>query len=228
MGDTDASKVVVLDGGPADNMAFDRTRTALLELIGGRAADVQVFALRDLKLAHCIGCWTETPGICRYHEAAGVAIVRAVIASDTVVLLTPVTFGGYSAQTKQIIDRFAALVLPYFQLEHDEVHHRPRYAHNPRWVAVGVQNEPIPEDARIFKLVAGAERHCSALTELRGRSHQHDGYTNESACSASVSTRPLRSVPVGRGDPSNAATARTARRVGGTKASVVGQTWWIT
>jgi hypothetical protein len=158
MSDGYRSKFVVLDGGPADDVTFDSTRTALLEEISQHSTDVQVFTLRSMKLAHCIGCfgcWTETPGICRYHEQDGVAVLQAVIHSDITILLTPISFGGYSAETKQIVDRFVSLLAPYFQLLHGEVHHVRRYARYPRLVAVGVQSNHVAEDARIFKLVAG-------------------------------------------------------------------------
>jgi multimeric flavodoxin WrbA len=121
-------------------------------------AEVQVFALRELKLAHCIGCfgcWLETPGICRYHESDGRAILQAVMQSDMLIMFTPVTFGGYSSQLKQIVDRFVSLVLPYLRSSHNEVHHVPRYAHFPRTVAIGVQRQPNAADAGLFKLLAG-------------------------------------------------------------------------
>ena len=130
----------------------------LTDVLTQRGAQVQVFSLRELKLAHCIGCfgcWLETPGICRYHEADGCAILQEVIQSDTMILFTPVSFGGYSSQLKQIVDRFVSLCLPYFHAYHGELHHVPRYAHFPRWVTVGVQLQFNAEDAALFKLVVG-------------------------------------------------------------------------
>jgi multimeric flavodoxin WrbA len=158
MRETIGKKVVLLDGRPSGNEDLAPTLAMLTDVLKERGAELQVFSLRELKLAHCIGCfgcWLETPGICRYHEAAGAAILQAVIQSDTLVLFTPVSFGGYSSHLKQIVDRFVSLCLPYFQTSHGELHHTPRYARFPRWVAVGVQRVFHAEEAALFKLLVG-------------------------------------------------------------------------
>jgi hypothetical protein len=66
-----------------------------------------------------------------------------------------VTFGGYSPELKKMVDRFIQLISPYFQMDHGEVHHPPRYAHRPRLMVVGVQRHPNPHEAHIFKTLAG-------------------------------------------------------------------------
>jgi hypothetical protein len=51
-----------------------------------------------MKLAHCLGCfgcWLKTPGMC-VEDDAGRQVARAIVQSDTTVLYTPATFGGYS------------------------------------------------------------------------------------------------------------------------------------
>lgn len=85
------------------------------------------FPLREMKLAHCLGCfncWVKTPGMC-VEADAGRDIAKAVIRSDVAVLLTPVTFGGYSPELKKTFDRFIQLISPFFQMDHGEVHHPP-------------------------------------------------------------------------------------------------------
>jgi hypothetical protein len=54
-----------------------------------------------------------------------------------------------------MMDRFIQLISPYFQMDHGEVHHPPRYAHRPRLMMVGVQRYPNPHEAHIFKTLAG-------------------------------------------------------------------------
>ena len=158
MVDTLDKKVVLLDGRPSCDEDLTPMLALLTDVLTQGGAQVEVFSLREMKLAHCIGCfgcWLETPGICRYGEADGRAILQAVIESDTIILFTPVVFGGYSSQLKQIVDRFASLLLPYLRSYHGEVHHVPRYAHFPRWVAIGVQHQLNAEEAALFKLVVG-------------------------------------------------------------------------
>ena len=71
------------------------------------------------------------------------------------VFFTPVTFGGYSPDLKKMMDHFIQLISPYFQMDHGEVHHPPRYARRPRLVMVGVQRHPNAHEAHIFKTLAG-------------------------------------------------------------------------
>jgi hypothetical protein len=54
-----------------------------------------------------------------------------------------------------MMDRFIQLISPYFQMDHGEVHHPPRYAHRPRLMKVGVQRHPNAHEAHIFKTLAG-------------------------------------------------------------------------
>ena len=150
-------KVVILDG----SGARDQHSAVILEELSGvlkrDGSEIEVFRLREMKLAHCLGCfgcWVKTPGMC-VEEDAGRQIARAIIQSDTTVLFTPVTFGGYSPELKRMMDRFIQLISPYFQMDHGEVHHPPRYAGRPRLMMVGVQREPNPHEAYIFKTLAG-------------------------------------------------------------------------
>jgi multimeric flavodoxin WrbA len=149
--------VVIVDGAASCDKDLSPILSVLSEVLKGDGAQVETFPLRDMKLAHCLGCfgcWVETPGMC-VEADAGREIAKAIIQSDTTVLFTPVTFGGYSPELKKMVDRFIQLISPYFQMDHGEVHHPPRYAHRPRLMVVGVQRHPNPHEAHIFKTLAG-------------------------------------------------------------------------
>jgi NAD(P)H-dependent FMN reductase len=110
-----------------------------------------------MELAHCLGCfgcWVKTPGMC-VEDDVGSKVARAVIQSDVTVFYTPVTFGGYSPDLKKMLDHFLQLISPYFQIEHGEVHHPPRYARRPRLLMIGVQRHPNSHEAHIFNVLAG-------------------------------------------------------------------------
>ena len=150
-------KIVVLDGTPVGEHGLDSVRAALLDELRAGGDDVTVFALRDIKAANCIGCfgcWVETPGICREGDA-GRAIVETAWRSDTVVLFTPLEFGGVSPELKVIVDRFLPLILPFFGDFYGETHHTPRYARYPRWVGIGVQDRPDETEAAVFRTLIG-------------------------------------------------------------------------
>lgn len=150
-------KVVILDGCGIHDQDLTPLLGGLSEVLRADGSRLETFPLRALRLAHCIGCfgcWLKTPGMCVENDD-GRQVARAVMQSDTTVFFTPVTFGGYSPDLKKMMDHFIQLISPYFQLEHNEVHHPPRYARRPRLVMIGIQRHPNAHEAHIFKTLAG-------------------------------------------------------------------------
>ena len=150
-------KVAILDGCGLADGDLASVLNDLSEVLRRDGSLIETFHLHAMKLAHCLGCfgcWLKTPGMC-VEDDEGRRVAKAVIQSDATVFFTPVTFGGYSPDLKKMMDRFIQLISPYFQVEHGEVHHPPRYAHRPRLVMVGVQRHPNPHEAHIFKTLAG-------------------------------------------------------------------------
>jgi len=149
--------VVILDGAACGDKDLAPILNVLSHVFQADGAQVETIPLREAKLAHCLGCfncWVKTPGMC-VEADAGRDIAKAMIRSDVTVLFTPVTFGGYSPELKKMVDRFVQLASPFFQMDHGEVHHPPRYAHRPRLMVVGVQRQSNPQEAHIFKTLAG-------------------------------------------------------------------------
>lgn len=150
-------KVVILDGAGSGDRDLSPILDVLSQVLHADGAQVETFPLRDIRLAHCLGCfdcWIKTPGMC-VEADAGREIAKAIIGSDVTVLFTPVTFGGFSPELKKMMDRFVQLISPFFEMDHGEVHHTPRYEHRPRLMVVGVQRHPNPFEAHIFKTLAG-------------------------------------------------------------------------
>ncbi len=150
-------KVVILDGAGSGDRDLSPILDLLSHVLREDGAQIETFPLREMKLAHCLGCfscWVKTPGIC-VEADAGREIAKAIVRSDVTVLFTPVTFGGYSPELKKMVDRFVQIASPFFHMDHGEVHHPPRYAHRPRLLVVGVQRHPNPYEAHIFKTLAG-------------------------------------------------------------------------
>jgi hypothetical protein len=149
--------IVILDG----TASADKDLLPILDVLSHvlRAEDSQIvtFPLREMKLAHCIGCfgcWVKTPGIC-VEADAGREIAKAIVRSDVTVLFTPVTFGGYSQELKKMVDRLVPIASPFFEFDHGELHHPPRYSKRPRLLVVGVQRIPNAAEAHIFRTLAG-------------------------------------------------------------------------
>ena len=150
-------KIVILNGtGNGDDYAASPF-SVLTELLDHENADVRCYHLKEIKLAHCIGCfgcWIKTPGICVASDE-GREIIQTIIRSDMTILFTPVTFGGYSSVLKIIVDRFVPLVLPFFGQYYGETHHAPRYSSYPRLLGIGVQPHFAKAEAELFKALVG-------------------------------------------------------------------------
>ena len=152
-----SKKILLLDGAPAGHECLGLPLDTLREVLQETDAVVTTFALRDIRMAHCIGCfgcWVETPGTCVMADA-GHEIYSAMQHNDITILFTPVTFGGYSSELKKAIDRRLPLTAPFFCKEQGETRHPPRYAHRSRLIGIGWQSRPDAEEAGIFKMLVG-------------------------------------------------------------------------
>jgi NAD(P)H-dependent FMN reductase len=149
---------LLMDGTLSDDHDLTSILDVLRSTLNANGNQVQTLAMCSLKLGHCVGCfgcWLKTPGQCIQRDSGG-EIVQAILRSDTTVLFSPVMFGGYSPELKRMLDRcLSSLNLPYLQVSHNETHHEPRYERYPRLVGVGVQRQPHPGEAELFKLVVG-------------------------------------------------------------------------
>lgn len=145
-------KALILDGDLAGQTMTAALREHLCDLFFQKGWEVQSTILHEQKIAYCLGCfecWTKSPGLCRIDDH-GRVVAAAVIHSDLVVYLTPITFGGFSSALKKAIDRNICLVAPFFTKINGEVHHQPRYAHYPAILGVGLLPQPDERQAAIF------------------------------------------------------------------------------
>jgi hypothetical protein len=150
-------KVTILNGALAGDAFVDDVATTLCQQLETRGWQVKHLPLAEMKIGYCLGCfecWVKTPGVCRIDDA-GRDVAAAVIASDLVVYLTPITFGGYSSELKKGLDRIICLVSPFFARIEGEVHHRARYDCYPALLGLGVLPQPHAEQEQIFSTLIG-------------------------------------------------------------------------
>jgi len=147
------SKVIILDGSRADDrearMAMDSLRTEL------QRSDVRFshHLLRDIEIAPCTGClkcWTKTPGECVIDDRQR-NIYSDMARSDCVILITPITFGGYSNELKKGMDRLIPVLLPFFRKYQGETHHPNRYGKTWDLLGVGTISARDEEKETLFK-----------------------------------------------------------------------------
>jgi multimeric flavodoxin WrbA len=145
-------EVLILDGSAGETPAC-RHLTTLAERMGAR---VSRYPLADLRLAPCLGdfeCWTKTPGLCRTRDEAQ-EIARAMHQASLVIFLTPVVFGGYSADLKKAVDRLISLAHPDFRERDGLTRHEPRYTRYAPMLFIGLSDAADDEAAGIFREIA--------------------------------------------------------------------------
>jgi multimeric flavodoxin WrbA len=158
-------QATILDGTDSNELLGSKVKERVIEAYESAGYTVIIHRMEDLKIAHCIGCfgcWVKTPGEC-IHKDAGRQIAKEIINSHTVVLLSPLVFGGYSAALKHMVDRFIPLIHPNLMMRYGEIHHRSRYSGYPRMVGIGLQQEHADKPAKIFKTLVGRNAinfHC--------------------------------------------------------------------
>jgi multimeric flavodoxin WrbA len=134
-------RVLIIDGEPGGNGAFDEYVSHVESRLGDAGHEVERVPLRDLDIkgcSGCWGCWVKTPGECVASDDSG-DVLRAVLAADMVLFASPMRMGFVTALTKRMMDKMIPLVHPYIEIEGGEMHHRPRYE---RYPAMALLLEP--------------------------------------------------------------------------------------
>ncbi|HSW10415.1 MAG TPA: NAD(P)H-dependent oxidoreductase [Bacillota bacterium] len=146
-------RALLLNGAPEGESYLDSVERHLDALLTAAGWEVDRVALRESKIAGCrgcFGCWIHSPGICVIDDEAR-EVARLMVGADLLLGLTPVVFGGYSAELKQALDRSIGNILPFFVLQAGEVLHARRYPYAWRLAAVGVQARPDEGEADLFR-----------------------------------------------------------------------------
>jgi ferredoxin-NADP reductase/multimeric flavodoxin WrbA len=143
---------IILNGAAGVGDPADQVALAIEARLAAQRLPTRHFVLREQAIGHCLGefdCWVRTPGRCRIKDE-GQNIERAVHDAETFILVSPVTFGGYSPELKKAIDRLIPLILPFFAKAADLTHHAHRYAKLPRMIGVGIDAKASPARAELF------------------------------------------------------------------------------
>lgn len=146
-------KAILLDGTQANDSTGERVRAALEAELKTQGWDIEYFNLCEQKIGNCAGdffCWIRTPGVCNVNDDNRL-IAEALVNSDLLFYLTPITFGGYSATLKRIVDHQIQNVSPFFALIDGETHHVKRYKKNPDLLVVGWMTAPDTQAESIFR-----------------------------------------------------------------------------
>ena len=85
----------------------------------------------------CFSCWVKTPGTCIHTKDGGQKFLRNIFDADYFLIISGITWGGYSTGIKYYADRMLPLLHPYFRKLNGEMHHRLRYDKIPLLLTAG-------------------------------------------------------------------------------------------
>ena len=141
-------RALVLSALAVDEEHGAATLDAVEATLRERRYDVDTVDVAAARVAPCTGCGScglMTPGRCVVKDDMQ-DIFRKIVASDVLVLATPVRFGSYCAEVKKAIDRFQPLMLPIYVVRNGEMHFRGRYE-SPALLGVGLVPEAAEDGA---------------------------------------------------------------------------------
>jgi multimeric flavodoxin WrbA len=146
-------KALLLDGSRKNEPNLNSIRSTFESELKSKGWEVEALDLKDMNISPCTGCfkcWIKTPGICITDDVAR-EVTKKIVQSGLLVLLSPVTFGGYSSELKKALDRSLGIMLPYFTKIQGKTHHKKRYEEYPKLIALGTLPSSDPEEEKIFK-----------------------------------------------------------------------------
>lgn len=124
----------------------------LIGMLVERGQEYSCFNLREMNILPCRSCGfcgVRTPGKCIIDDDIH-PIMRAIAKSSTMVMLTPIRFGGYSSQLKKVVDRMMPMGMPFYMVKDGHLLHPMRYGHK-SLLAIGVAEENLRGQEENFR-----------------------------------------------------------------------------
>lgn len=143
---------LILNGMQKDDAFIPKIEKLISKEFENRNIAGETIQLHEKDIKACLGCfkcWIQTPGECIIKDYAR-DVAQKNIQSDFLVYLSPIVYGGYSAELKKAMDRSISLISPFFRVYHNEIHHETRYEKYPKLLVIGILPEADSEQEEIF------------------------------------------------------------------------------
>jgi len=101
----------------------------LIDVCKEKGEEISCFKLKDMNISPCRSCGAcsfKSPGKCVIKDDIH-DVLRAIAKCSTLIMLTPVRFGGYSSCLKKVVDKFMLLCLPSYTVKYGHLLHPARY-----------------------------------------------------------------------------------------------------
>lgn len=175
-------KATVISDKEHKNEQYRKLSELTVAFLNGKGLETNLIDVGIDDLEYCSGCfecWTKNPGDCVISDLMP-KISKSFAASDVVVYLSPVIFGHYSSNIKNILDRLLQNELPFMITRADgSTGNALRYDEHPKQIILGYGNQLSEEDVQLFKDVTMKHRKSfdvmvyqgadSDITEALGR-----------------------------------------------------------
>ena len=119
--------------------------------------DTKCFCLGDIKIEPCYacrGCEEKTYGRCVVRDDADL-ILPCLARSETIIVITPIVFGGYSFQVKRAIDKIGLICDRHYYYHRGElVKGKVAHGRQPmgvKYYAIGVHDGKDMDEIQVFK-----------------------------------------------------------------------------
>jgi multimeric flavodoxin WrbA len=170
-------KAIILNGSGENDVTGERLRAVFQTKLQERGWEIEHVLLREKNIGNCAGdfyCWVRSPGVCNVNDDNRL-IAEAIMNSDLMVYLTPVTFGGYSSELKRMVDHQIQNISPFFANLEGETHHQRRYDQYPNFLVAGWMEKEDPRAEAVFRNLV--QRNAINL------------YAEKAACGLALSTQ---------------------------------------
>ncbi len=140
--------IVILDAMEGKNSISDSLKEKMVQ----RGEEFSYFELRDMKILPCRSCGAcafKSPGKCIFKDDMH-EILHKLANSSAIIMLSPVTFGGYSSTLKKAVDKFAQMALPSYKVKNGHMVHPARYG-SKILIGIGVQGAASEDREKSFK-----------------------------------------------------------------------------
>lgn len=149
-------KILLISDNPEHANTQDILHEDLIKKLKEKYTDFKILFATENDLKPCIGCfkcWLKTPGICIMKNSSQ-NISKDIIESDLLIFVTEIKYGSYSTAIKRVWDKQLPLLLPFFTIINNEMHHSARYKKYPNIMVVGYgENITVEEEKTLSSLV---------------------------------------------------------------------------
>lgn len=138
---------------------IDRTGYELYEELTVNGMTTEYISLEGVKVKPCVncgGCTYKTYGKCVVRDDAD-WILKNIIGADVLIMVTPITFGGYSYKIKQVLDKISLIMDRHYYIRNKEMVKGGMHGRQFKFFVLGINTYPADTTAFLMELSAHRE-----------------------------------------------------------------------